>query len=67
MNTLGLIFMILAGLALSVINVRKKRIFATLLSPKMNEDIDIIDKCLALVALLFFVLGILFLIIFGSL
>ncbi len=63
MHTTGLIFMLLAGLSLAAINLRKKRIFVTLLSPKMNEDVDNVDKCLAIFALISFGLGLLFLIV----
>lgn len=56
---------IIAGACLMAIAIRKKLpLIGTILSPKLKEELDATDKKLALAALFFFLLCIVFVIIF---
>lgn len=52
---LTILCLVISGGCLMVIGFRKKLpLFGAILSPKLKEDLDYIDKRLALIALLFF-------------
>jgi hypothetical protein len=58
-QNMEIISWLLAALCLVIIGIRRRRIFAGMDSPKMNEKIDIVDKVLALLCLIFALVSIL--------
>ena len=63
-KVIGTGFLIISGLCLTAIMLRKKtRLFGTLTSTAYNEKIDSIDKYLSLTALIFLILAIIFLVL----
>ena len=63
-KVIGMGSLIISGLCLTAIQLRKKLpLFGSLFSPKLNENIDSTDKYLALTALIFFILAMIFLVI----
>jgi hypothetical protein len=61
---IGMGLLIIAGLCLTAIGLRKKpRLFGSLFSPELNKDINSTDKYLAVAGLIFFLIAMLFLVI----
>ena len=63
-KVIGMGFLIISGLCLTAIGLRNNpKLFGWILSSKLNKNIDSMNKYLALTALIFFILAMIFLVI----